>query len=207
MAGTGHARSISLGNRTVWRVASAAMIASSMTGCAGSGDVSTAALPGLPALPKISLPEAPPPVVGSATEVYERIGRGAMACWFGANGSLKATHIYDATAEPENKGGRAEILIREREAQGESPRGVKAFRILITPSTSEETMVLAENLKLPEAAAEGMKKSVAAWSIGNQGCDPDAVKGAWQPEAEAGKTAGEKQKATRPEGQAAKSKP
>lgn len=182
----------------------------SIGGCAGNGESATAALPSLPALPKIALPEAPPPVVGSATEVYERIGRGAMACWFGAHGFLKATHIYEASAEPEHKGGKAEILIRERDTAAESPRGIKAFRISITPSGSEETSVVAENLKLPEPTAAKMKKSVAAWSIGDQGCDPDASKGAWQAEPEDAAKAGEtsqKQKTTQPKRQVVKEQP
>lgn len=174
-------------------------LATILGGCASNGDSPTAALPSIPALPKIKLPEAAPPVVGSATEVYERIGRGAMACWFGADGILKSTHIYEATAEPASKGGKAEILIRARDNSSASPRGVKAFQITITPTSEEETSVAAENLKLPEPMATNMKKSVAAWSIGEQGCDPDSFKGAWQAEPAEAAKAGEstkKQKAT-----------
>lgn len=190
-------------------VATSAVLAVLLSGCASNGEGATAALPSLPSLPKISLPEAPPPVVGSSTEVYERIGRGAMACWFGTNGFLKSTHIYEAMAEPAHKGGKAEILIRERDNTAESPRGVKAFRISIMPSGSDETSVVAENLKLPEPIAAKMTKSVAAWSIGDQGCDPDAFKGAWQAEpagaakADAG---AQKQKTTQPKRQVAKEK-
>lgn len=190
--------------RTAAGQAVALIIALGTAGCAGNGDVATAALP---SLPKITLPEAPPPVVGSATEVYARIGRGAMACWFGANGTLKTTHIYDATAEPEHRGGQAEITIRERDTQAQSPRGVKAFRVSIVPANGDETTVVAENFKLPEAMAAQMKKSVAAWSTGSQGCDPDASKGAWQPEPAATEAAGDKQKATQRTGRVAKSKP
>lgn len=203
-----HAQGVEIRVRATVHVAVAAAFAVLLGGCAGGSGVSTAALPSLPSLPKIALPEAPPPVVGSATEVYERIGRGAMACWFGAGGMLKPTHIYDATAEPANKGGKAEIVIRERDNSAESPRGVKAFRITIAPSSEDETNVVAENLKLPEATATQMKKAVAAWSIGHQGCDPDAVKGAWQAgaggQSDAAGTTGsaqktaKKQKATQP---------
>ena len=196
--------------RVISLAAATTALATTLGGCAGSGESPTAALPSLPALPKIALPEAPPPVVGSATEVYERIGRGAMACWFGADGFLKSTHIYEATAEPASKGGKAEILIRARDTAAESPRGVKAFRITILPSGNEETSVVAENLKLPEPTAARMKKSVTAWSIGEQGCEPDAVNGAWQPEpASDAKADGadHKQKTTRPKRQVAKQKP
>lgn len=149
-------------------------------GCAGNAPgVATATLPSLPDLPKIELPKPPPPVVGTPTEVYERIGRGAMACWFGKDGPLKGGYIYEAVADPASKGGRAEIFIRERDTDAQSPRGVKAFRVGIEPSSDDETTVLAENLKLPEPVAASMKKSVAAWSTGDQGCDPEAFKGAW----------------------------
>lgn len=195
----------------------AALIVGTMTGlagllggCASNGSDATAALPSLPSLPKVALPESPPPIVGSATEVYERIGRGAMACWFGADGFLKSTHIYDAMAEPAHQGGKAEILIRERDTSGGSPRGLKAFRILITPSGSDETNVVAENFKLPEPMAAKMKKNVAAWSIGDQGCDPNEFNGAWQAKAaNPAKADGgaSKQKTTQPKQQVAKEKP
>ncbi len=172
------------------------------SGCAGNGELSTAALPGLP---KIALPQGPPPVVGTPTEVYARIGRGAMACWFGANGFLKSTHIYDATAEPVHKGGQAEIIIRERDERGQNLRGLKAFRIVITPSDNEQTNVVAENLKLPEATAARMKKSVAAWSTGNNGCDPDAFEGAWAA-SETGE-AEDREKTTRRNARVVKRKP
>lgn len=167
-------------HHTALGLTSAVLAALLACGCAGNGSgVATATLPSLPELPKIELPKPPPPVVGTPTEVYERIGRGAMSCWFGKDGPLKGGYIYDAVAEPASKGGRAEITIRERETGAPSPRGVKAFSIAIEPSGEDETSVLAENLKLPEPVATSMKKSVAAWSIGGQGCDPDAFKGAW----------------------------
>ena len=193
--------------RAIMIAAVSAALISTLGGCANNGDSPTAALPNLPALPKIALPEAPPPVVGSATEVYERIGRGAMACWFGADGFLKASHIYEAAAEPASKGGKAEILIRARDNAAETPRGVKAFRISIAPSGEDETTVVAENLKLPEDMANKMKKSVAAWSIGEQGCDPDTFKGAWQAapaQSGAAENSAQKQKTTQPKRQVAK---
>ena len=145
-------------------------------------------------------------MAGTSIEVYERIGRGAMACWFGANGFLKTTHIYEATAEPAHKGGQAEIIIRERDNSTESPRGVKAFQIQITPSGSDETSVTAENLKLPEATAQQMKNAVAAWSTGKHGCDTTAFAGAWQPDA-APPPPASKEKTTQRGARVAKQKP
>lgn len=188
-----------------------------LSGCAGTDGMATAALPTLPSLPKIELPKGPPPVVGTPTEVYERIGRGAMACWFGAGGPLKGGYIYDASADPPHKGGQAEIYIRVRDEGATSPRGIKAFRIAIAPSGTEETTVIAENLKLPEPSGNRMKASVAAWSQGNQGCDPETFTGAWnaaspptpasETVATVPETATAKTKAARQSAQATKTKP
>ena len=100
-----------------------------LSGCAGSAlDTSmlgptTAALklPEAPALPKLELPKPADPVLGTPTEVYERVGRGAVTCWFGANGPLKGTHVYEATADSPHKGGQAEISIREKEVAAPAP--------------------------------------------------------------------------------------
>lgn len=109
-----------VGARAILAIAAAGLV---LGGCAGSAlDTSmlgptTAALklPDVPAIPKIDLPKAHEPPVGTPTEVYERVGRGAVTCWFGAKGPLKGTHVYEATADSPHKGGQAEITIRERE--------------------------------------------------------------------------------------------
>lgn len=198
-----------------WRTLGRGLVASMalvLAGCASSGGLSTAALPKLPDLPKVALPEAPPPVVGTATEVYERIGRGAMACWFGANGPLKPTHIYEAEAEPPSKGGKAQIILRERDQGGQNPRGVKAFQIAIAPAPSgeDQTVVQAENFKLPPETAERMKKSVQEWSIGNHGCDPEGFRSGWAAaQGAAAQSTAEtapKTKTTQPKAQVAKPK-
>src|SRR5262245_46643841 len=54
-------------------------------------------------------------VAGTPTGVFTQVAQGALGCWFGANGSLKASHIYRAGAEPPAKGGDAEIVIHERD--------------------------------------------------------------------------------------------
>lgn len=156
--------------------------AAGLAGCAGS-TLETAGLPTpsqlklpvvkLPEAPKLSdieLPKASKPVVGTPTEVYERVGRGAVSCWLGAGGPLKGTHIYDAEAEPAHKGGAAEIVIRERDENAPNPRSVRAYRISIQPGGSETATVEVENLKLPESLARQMKSNVEAWSAGEEGC-------------------------------------
>lgn len=161
-----------------------------LAACSGNSSLTTATLPNLPEIPKIELPKPPPPVVGTSTEVYERIGRGAKTCWFGADGPLKASHAYEAIAEPPHRGGRAEIILRQREIDATNPKGVKAYRIVIEPSGDDETTVATENLKLPEAVAKQMTESVTAWSIGRHGCNPDAAAETWSPAAAAPVTAG-----------------
>lgn len=163
--------------------AATSVISCLLAGCTNSGSLSTAALPKIPDLPKVSLPEPPPPVVGTPTEVYERIGRGAMSCWFGSKGTLKSTHIYDAVAEPASQGGRAEINIRARNEGPQGVRGVKAFVIVIAPSGDDQTSVTSSNLKLPKDEGDLMSKSVMAWATGNQGCDPKSFTEAWAPAA------------------------
>ncbi len=51
----------------------------------------------------------------SPTDVYTRIARGALTCWFGAAGPLKGTHIYHAEAAPAS--------------QGDKPRSISSSRI------------------------------------------------------------------------------
>ena len=40
------------------------------------------------------------PVVGPPTEIYARLARGAMACWFGNDGPLKSNYIFHGEAAP-----------------------------------------------------------------------------------------------------------
>lgn len=204
-------------------------------GCAGSSlDTSmlgptTAALklPDAASLPKLELPKMPDPIVGTPTEVYERIGHGAVTCWLGASGPLKGTHLYEANAEPPHKGGQAEIAIRERDETAPIQRGTRAFRISIRPDGPEKASVETENLKLPEPLAARMKQNVDGWATGKTGCDagvvaateaasvaaPTPPAAAPAPATAAGKTAPAKQpavandKATRADARMATSKP
>ena len=115
------------------------------------------------------------PIVGSPTEVYERVARGAMSCWFGTNGPLKANYVYHAEAEPAGKGGKAEIVIHERDRRPtENPKGIRAYRVAITPDDGQTTLVF-ENLKLPEPVAKAMEADARRWGTGALGCaDMDA---------------------------------
>ena len=134
-----------------------------VVGCSGQS------LPSLPSLPDIAAALSPSPVVGPPTDIYARVARGALACWFGAAGPLKANYIYHAEAEPPEHGGKAEIVIHERDPTSENPRGIRAFRILIAPD-GEASALTIENLNLPEPLAKGMEQDVRRWAAGAIGC-------------------------------------
>lgn len=135
------------------------------SGCSGASP------PVLPALPDIiaALSVSEAEVVGSPTDVYARVARGALACWFGVSGPLKADYVYHAEAQPAAQGGKAEIIIHERDRSSENPRGLKAFRVSITPKGDTATLAV-ENLKLAEPQAKSMEKDVRRWAAGAIGC-------------------------------------
>jgi len=152
-------------------IAAAGLAALVTGGCSGAGQ------PSLPSLPQLTGTITEAPFVGSPTEVYERVARGALACWFGTAGPLKIGYVYHADADPPGKGGRAEIVIHERDRQSETPKGLKAYRIVITPE-GEGTTLMTENLKLTEARAASMETDARRWAAGAFGCAA-AESGGW----------------------------
>ncbi len=119
-------------------------------------------------------------VVGSASELYTRIARGALSCWFGASGTLKEGYVYHAEAEPPSRGGASEITVHVRETQGDRPRGVRAFRVAIKPkgdSAELETTIH----KIPEPLGNVLKADVDRWAAGEIGCRADAPGADWTP--------------------------
>jgi hypothetical protein len=134
-----------------------------------AGGCSGAAPPVLPSLPQITGALSESPAVGPPTEVYARVARGAMACWFGTAGPLKKDYVYHAEAQPPAQGGKAEIVIHERDRTSENPRGLRAFRIAIAPD-GEASSLAVENLKLPEPLAKSMQEDVRRWAAGAIGC-------------------------------------
>jgi hypothetical protein len=152
--------------------AAASLLAS---GCSGA---SPPAFPTLPELIEaLSVTEAE--VVGPPTEVYARVARGAMACWFGASGPLKADYVYHAEAQPAAQGGKSEIIIHELDRQSENPRGLKAFRVSIMPKGDTATLTV-ENLKLAGPQAKSMENDVRRWAAGAIGCSEPGRE--WAPE-------------------------
>jgi hypothetical protein len=145
-------------------------------GC--SGELTTSSL----SPPSLALPLNPPSDTGRvavpATELYMRVARGALVCWFGRNGPLKRDYIYHADAEPPSRGGGADIVIHVRDLSAPSPRGLRAFRILVTSEGTASTYAV-ENLKMPEALSARMTRDVARWAQDEAGCGDAVPLGGW----------------------------
>jgi hypothetical protein len=158
------------------------LILASISAAAGlaAGGCSNASQPVLPTLPEIAeaLSLNQDEVVGSPTEVYARVARGAMACWFESGGPLKTDYIYHAEAQPASRGGKSVIVIHERDRQSENPKGLRAFRVAIVPK-GETASVSIQNLKLPEPLATSMDNDVRRWAAGAIGCTVGG--GQWSP--------------------------
>lgn len=121
--------------------------------------------------------------VGSATEVYSRVALGAVSCWFGKSGPLKKDYIYHAEADAASRGGKAEIVVHERDPTQPNPRGPKAYRINIDPTGEQSATVRAENMKMSAAFAAGMTGDVGRWARGDQGCAGTSTAVGWAPDA------------------------
>jgi hypothetical protein len=146
-------------------------------GCTSSGlPTLPAGAPPTGALPETGAVTPPPPsgtailematmAQGSPTEVYSLVARGALRCWFGADGPLKTTHIFHADAKPPAQGGAAEIVLHERDGD---QRGARAFRVAFSGEGS--VRVDTSSLKIPLPMAELMARDVEVWAKGGSGC-------------------------------------
>lgn len=108
-------------------------------------------------------------VSGTPTEVYALVARGALGCWFGADGPLKRSHVFQAEADPPAKGGAAEIMIHERDVTLRDQRGVRAYRISFASEATGVRVGMAA-LKFELAHAQLMAKDVEVWAKGGAGC-------------------------------------
>ena len=147
----------------------------SQTESSASASVLTS-LPDLPSMSSLTKGARLP--AGSPTDVYTRVARGALTCWFGASGPLKGPYIYHAEAEPPSKGGRAEIVVRTRDLTAADPRSLKAFRVGIEAG-GEGTKVDVENVKIPEPLATRLTADVHRWAADEEGCGEAPVTGGW----------------------------
>jgi hypothetical protein len=166
------------------------MVAALLAGCAGPNGVSplTASLAEAPKAVAASTTVLPlgstPSVRGTPTAVYERIARGVLNCWFGGLGPLKKTHIFNADVAPPSTGGGAEISIHEREASpvpNQSPRGARAFRIILARESEETTRVSIEGSRLPNDLTQAMEKDTVAWAVEKDSCEAQVVRPAPPP--------------------------
>jgi hypothetical protein len=141
----------------------------------------TSALPVLPSVsasppPKeeASQPRTTPPetviiVPGTPTEIYTQVARGALRCWFAAEGPLKTTHVYHAEAQPPASGGSAEIVVHEREEEQRDKRGPRAFRVLF--STEQAAVRVAVSTpRMEKQLADVMTRDVESWTKGGGDC-------------------------------------
>lgn len=176
-----------------WLSLAALALTTALAACSGEGSAPFLGLPTPPetaagaagadrpqplAVPATAFPMPKDLVVGSPTDVYTRIARGALTCWFGAAGPLKSQYIYHADAQPASQGGHSEIKIMTRDANAEDPRALRAYRVLISPSQGS-TKVEIENVRIPEPMAERLKQDVERWSSDEPGCGEGPVTGGW----------------------------
>jgi hypothetical protein len=156
-----------------------------LAGCSSAGvEAPTLALPKMPDLSVASIGSmASEKPVGSATEIYSRVARGANTCWFVGSGPLNAgplkkDYIYHAEADAPSRGGKAEIIIHARDPLQPNPRGAKAYRINIDPD-GEGATLKTENLKMPDTVATAMTADVNRWAKGDQGCAGNSTVAGW----------------------------
>jgi hypothetical protein len=146
------------------------------------GGCTTASMPKLPSLSL--LPSAPETeaattpsgphetslvAAGTPTGVFTQVAQGALGCWFGASGPLRASHVYRAEAEPPAKGGAAEIVIHQRDVSLRDQRGPRAYRISFD-SEAAGVRVTATALKFDLPQAQAMARDVETWAKGGAGC-------------------------------------
>ncbi|MDX2290440.1 MAG: hypothetical protein NW217_16690 [Hyphomicrobiaceae bacterium] len=189
----------SVSHRLVFPLAVVPLAAGLMSGCGAqltAVNLTESATGALAAIPKAAsqLSAGVRQPVGTATEVYTRVARGALTCWMGAHGPLKGTHLFQADAEPAHKGGRSEIALHERIADAPNKPGRRVYAVTIEPH-GERATVEAQNLHLPPAQGDGMHQDVQRWAANEEGCLPDGVTAGW--EAQAG-SASEQAAVTRP---------
>ncbi len=167
------------------------LVAAALPGCAGNGPElqSLSVQPAAETVTAVTTsPEAAeskgvtiPGATGSATDIYSEIARGAMGCWFAVGGPLKKDYIFHATADAPSRGGKAEVVIHERDPTQPNPRGPKAYVIEIQPTGEASASVTAENRKMSDAFATAMTDDISRWSKGQEGCIGASTPASWAP--------------------------
>lgn len=118
-----------------------------------------------------------PTVDGTSIEVYDRVARGALNCWFGAGGPLKGSHIFHADVPSPAEKRDIDITVHERDSTGQAnPRGTRAFRIALASEADTRTRLTMQIGKLPQDLAQAMERDTVAWAYGKQACEAQVVK-------------------------------
>ena len=141
----------------------------------------TSSLPTLPSAPPPSpkpttrIPRRPRPrwsrsFPAHPTDVYALVARGALRCWFGADGPLKPTHVFHAEAESPAKGGAAEMVLHERDETMRDKRGARAFRVSFAGAPAG-VRVASPCRGWSSNSPSCMVKDVAAWAKGGTDCE------------------------------------
>jgi hypothetical protein len=163
------------------------LVLAAMAAAVAAGGCSSLTLPSLPgAAPAPAAdavrPTGPPNafetafmVPGTPTGIYAIVARGALNCWLGAAGPLRATHVFAAQAAPPNQGGAAEIVLHERDPSFRDQRGPRALRVSFEQAQGSVRVGLS-NLRLGVALAEAMAGDAAAWAKGGGGCRAQEVR-------------------------------
>jgi len=153
----------------------------------GAGGCSSSNLPALPigSAPLETAATGPPAQTlahvettiiaqGTSTEVYTLVARGALRCWFGADGPFKADYIFNAEAASPAQGGAAEIVLHERDASLRDARGNRALRVSFAAEVTGVRVGITP-IKLPDAMARLVVKDVETWAKGGEGCQVRAL--------------------------------
>lgn len=117
-------------------------------------------------------------IIGTPTELYTRIARGALTCWFGASGPLRGAYMYHADADPPSQGGKSEITIRIKDLTATDPRSLRAYRVMIAPGETGSILEV-ENTKVPEPLATSLTADVRRWAGDEEGCSAAPATAAW----------------------------
>jgi hypothetical protein len=152
--------------------------------CSGDSGSTSFGLPSptdlsLPVLPSVTslLPQGSR-IVGNPTEVYTRLARGALTCWFGAAGPLKDAYVYHAEAHPPSRGGGSEIIIFAKDIGAQDPRALRAYRVVIS-FVEGATKLEIENIKIPEPLVSRLNGDVARWARDETGCGEGPTTAGW----------------------------
>jgi hypothetical protein len=157
---------------TLAAIASGCAPSSAPTLTAGTAPIETGATASVPASQVVV--DTAIVVQGTPTEVYSMVARGALGCWFAVNGPLKATHVFHADASPPSRGGRAEIVLHERDAPLSDQRGARAFYVGFASEGAGVRVGIAV-IKVAPALAELMVRDVEVWAKGGAGCQAQAL--------------------------------